>query len=159
MSEIDFQCASSAPSIPREEDVQHWFNTASEAIKADAEACIRIVDSAEIQSLNKTYRQKDKATNVLSFPAEFPEEMAIPHIGDIVICADVVAQEAQLQNKPLTLHWAHMVVHGTLHLLGYDHIEDDQAQEMEAKETAIMAQLGFACPYTTQFNNTSDIGV
>ena len=108
---------------------------------------VRIVDEAESNELNLTYRGKDKPTNVLSFPFEAPPGLELPLLGDLVICRQVVEREAQEQGKPLMAHWAHMVVHGSLHLLGYDHIEDEEAEEMEALERDIMQELGFADPY------------
>ena len=115
--------------------------------KTDAELSILIVDTEESQTLNRDYRQQDKPTNVLSFPAELPDFVDIPLLGDLVICAPIVVKEAQEQNKTATSHWAHMVVHGTLHLLGYDHIGDDAADTMEALEVQILKQLGFSNPY------------
>jgi len=113
---------------------------------------IRIVSSDESQALNRDYRGKDKPTNVLSFEFEPPPGLvemgeSLAYLGDLVICADVVAQEALEQNKSLESHWAHMVVHGTLHLQGYDHIDDLEALEMESLEIKIMAGLGYANPY------------
>ena len=101
----------------------------------------------EGQSLNHTYRGKDYATNVLSFPADLPPELDLPLLGDLVVCAPVVAREATEQHKQLNAHWAHMVIHGCLHLLGYDHIDDAEADEMEALERELLAQLGIADPY------------
>ena len=89
---------------------------------------------------------------MLSFPAEFPEGVDIPFIGDLIICAPVVEEEAHEQNKPLIAHWAHMVIHGTLHLLGYDHIEQDDADIMEGLETKLLQSLGYPCPYSTENN-------
>lgn len=106
--------------------------------------------TAESHSLNLTYRGKDKPTNVLSFPFEVPPGMEMSLLGDLVICRQVVEKEAQEQGKPLEAHWAHMVVHGSLHLLGYDHIEDDEAEEMEALETEIMLALGYEDPYIAE---------
>jgi probable rRNA maturation factor len=97
--------------------------------------------------LNQHYRGKPGPTNVLSFPADLPESLQLPLLGDIVICAPVVAREAVEQGKPAAAHWAHMAVHGALHLLGYDHICETEATEMEDLETAILATLGFPCPY------------
>jgi probable rRNA maturation factor len=108
---------------------------------------IRIVDADEGQALNLQYRGRDYATNVLSFPADLPPGVNLPLIGDLVICAPVVAREAAEQGKKPTDHWAHMTVHGTLHLLGYDHMEDAEAEAMEALETRILAGLGIADPY------------
>ena len=97
--------------------------------------------------LNHDYRGKTGPTNVLSFPAGLPEDLGLPLLGDIVICTPIVRQEAADQGKPAQAHWAHMTVHGTLHLLGYDHIEDEDARIMESMETAILASLHFPCPY------------
>ena len=108
---------------------------------------VRIVDETESQQLNFDYREKDKPTNVLSFPFQCPPGIELPLLGDLVICAGVVAQEATEQNKSLDAHWAHMVVHGSLHLLGFDHINDDDAAQMEAEEVTILQQLGFTNPY------------
>jgi probable rRNA maturation factor len=117
----------------------------------EAEMCIVIVDEEESHKLDLEYRGKDRPTNVLSFPYEYPEGLppeAIGNlIGDLVICKSVVEREAKEQNKPLEAHWAHMVVHGTLHLLGYDHITDEEAAVMEPLETKIMLDLGFSDPY------------
>ncbi|WP_266169906.1 rRNA maturation RNase YbeY [Dyella subtropica] len=111
------------------------------------ELSIRIVDTDEGRALNRDYRGKDYATNVLSFPAELPPGIALPLIGDLAICAPVVTREAAEQGKRPRDHWAHMTVHGVLHLLGYDHIEDAEAEAMEALETRILAGLGIADPY------------
>lgn len=105
------------------------------------------MNSEESQSLNSQYRGKDKPTNVLSFPFEVPDGIELDLLGDLIICADVVEKEAQEQDKPLLHHWAHMVIHGTLHLLGYDHISDDEAEEMEALEIKLLAHLSIPDPY------------
>ncbi|HJU39109.1 MAG TPA: rRNA maturation RNase YbeY [Tahibacter sp.] len=111
------------------------------------ELSIRLVDADEGRELNRQYRGRDYATNVLSFPAELPRGIALPLIGDLVICTSVVAREAIEQEKPLKHHYAHMTVHGVLHLLGYDHIADDEAERMEALERRALASLGIADPY------------
>lgn len=111
------------------------------------EVTLRIVDLAESRQLNSDYRNKDKPTNVLSFPFEAPEHIEMPFLGDLVVCAAVVEQEAKEQDKPVTNHWAHLCVHGLLHLLGYDHIDETEAQEMEGLETAILAKLNIDDPY------------
>jgi len=110
--------------------------------KGESELLIRIVDKAEIQNLNKTYRHKDKPTNVLSFPLELPEVVAEDLIGDLAICAELVVAEAQQQHKSINDHWAHLILHGTLHLLGYDHIEDEDANIMEALEVKLLDSIG-----------------
>jgi probable rRNA maturation factor len=106
------------------------------------ELTVRIVGAAESRRLNRRYRGKDKPTNVLSFPADAPGML-----GDLVICAPVVAREARGQGKPAAAHWAHMVVHGVLHLLGFDHIRPDDARVMEGRERAILARLSYPDPY------------
>lgn len=145
---IDLQIASEdAANLPSVEQIQLWANAAIRAENSQPEMTVRIVDEEESHHLNLTYRGKDKPTNVLSFPFECPDEIELPLIGDLVICRQVVEREATEQEKPLMAHWAHMIVHGSLHLLGYDHIEDDEAEEMERLETEIMLSLGFTDPY------------
>lgn len=144
---LDLQLASTASNLPTEAQIQQWLNAAVLPFQAEAEVTVRIVDETESQQLNFDYREKDKPTNVLSFPFQCPPGIELPLLGDLVICAGVVAQEATEQNKSLDAHWAHMVVHGSLHLLGFDHINDDDATEMEAEEVQILAELGFADPY------------
>lgn len=134
------QYASEADNIPSASQFRKW---AKAALRVDTEVTIRIVDAEEGQMLNNTYRGKDYATNVLTFP--LTEE---PHLmGDIIICAPVVAAEAVAQNKSLEAHYAHLTVHGILHLHGYDHETDAQAELMEGLETAIVTKLGYASPY------------
>ena len=147
---LDLQLASSASNLPSEAQIQSWLNAAVSPFQPVAEVTVRIVDETESQQLNFDYREKDKPTNVLSFPFQCPPGIELPLLGDLVICAGVVAQEAKEQNKALDAHWAHMVVHGSLHLLGFDHINDDDASEMEAEEIQILAELGFADPYLIQ---------
>lgn len=149
MLTLDIQHASSASpeTLPSEDLFNRWAQAALRARQGDSELSIRIVDESESQALNHQYRGKEKPTNVLSFPCELPDGVDIPLLGDLVICAQVVEQEAQQQGKLLNAHWAHMVVHGTLHLLGYDHIEEDEAEEMETLETNIMLELGYLDPY------------
>ncbi|WP_281223467.1 rRNA maturation RNase YbeY [Photobacterium sanguinicancri] len=133
--------------LPSEADFQQWLNAAVTLFKADAEVTIRLVDEEESHALNHEYRGKDKSTNVLSFPFEAPPGVELDLLGDLIICRQVVEKEAKEQNKTLNAHWAHMVVHGSLHLLGYDHIDDEEAEEMEALETEIMQRMGFSDPY------------
>ena len=106
-----------------------------------------VVDAAESQHLNLTYRGKDKPTNVLSFPADLPDFVESTHLGDLAICAEVVVHEAREQGKPVMNHWAHMTIHGCLHLLGYDHIKDDEAALMEDLEVKLLAALNIPDPY------------
>ena len=136
--------------LPTEEQIVQWATAAVQPEGDEVEMTVRIVDEAESHELNLTYRGKDRPTNVLSFPFECPDEVVLPLLGDLVICRQVVEREASEQEKPLMAHWAHMVVHGSLHLLGYDHIEDDEAEEMESLETQIMQGLGFDDPYLAE---------
>lgn len=153
MSEVilDLQIASeSAAGLPQESDFQHWLEAVLPQFQPVSEVTIRIVDEAESHELNMTYRGKDKPTNVLSFPFEAPPGIELPLLGDLIICRQVVEQEASEQQKALLAHWAHMVIHGSLHLLGYDHIEDEEAEEMESLETEIMLALGYPDPYISE---------
>jgi probable rRNA maturation factor len=145
---VDIQTAS-VEAVPTEKDLRRWIAAAlhGRATQEQVEVSVRLVDSAEMAQLNETYRGKTGATNVLSFPAGLPAELAIPLLGDIVICAPVVRAEAAQQGKTESAHWAHMTVHGTLHLLGYDHIEEEEATIMEALESAILSELNYAGPY------------
>lgn len=148
---IDLQIACEQESgLPTADQIEQWATAAVQPQSDEVEMTVRIVDEAESHALNLNYRGKDRPTNVLSFPFECPDEVELPLLGDLVICRQVVEREAQEQDKPLMAHWAHMVVHGSLHLLGYDHIEDDEAEEMESLETQIMAELGFADPYLSE---------
>jgi len=146
-TQIDVQYAVAADGIPGAELIRQWVGQALPADKTAAELTVRIVDEAEITALNRQYRGKDGPTNVLSFPYEEIPGMASGLLGDVVICAPVVASEAVAQDKPMEAHWAHIVIHGVLHLLGYDHHKDDEANRMEATETALLAELGYANPY------------
>ncbi|MDT4867878.1 Endoribonuclease YbeY [compost metagenome] len=148
MLELDLQLASEAQGLPSESDFRRWCELALRQREADSELTIRLVDEPEGRELNNTWRHKDYATNVLSFPADVPDELLdIPLLGDLVICVPVVAREAAEQGKALEAHWAHLVIHGCLHLLGYDHIEDGEAEEMETLERELLAELGHPDPY------------
>lgn len=133
--------------IPSEQELTLWAQSALDACDISGELTVRIVKGSESQQLNHDYRGKDKPTNVLSFPFEAPPGIETDLIGDLVVCKSIVEREAGEQNKPLSHHWAHMIVHGCLHLLGYDHIEDDEAEEMESLEIDILANLAIANPY------------
>ena len=153
---IDLQIAAeNSENLPSLEQFTQWVQRAlaHEAQTEDfpeTEITIRIVDEAESHELNLTYRGKDKPTNVLSFPFEVPEGIELPLLGDLIICRQVVEKEAQEQQISLESHWAHLAIHGTLHLLGYDHIDDAEAEEMEGLETEIMQSLGFEDPYISE---------
>lgn len=149
---LEVENASGCDDVPDDPEVRSWVSAALSHPQIDlqrtaVELSVRIVDSAESQTLNQRYRGRDKPTNVLSFPANLPPELELPLLGDLVICAPLVVKEAQQQHKAPQAHWAHMLVHGTLHLLGYDHIDENEAETMEALETDIMTGLGFAPPY------------
>lgn len=147
MTELDLQIATEAADLPTEVEIRRWVEAALGGRLDEAQLTVRIVDEDEIRELNATYRGKDYATNVLSFPFEAPPGVELPLLGDIIVCAAVVAREAAEQDKPLEAHWAHMVIHGTLHLLGYDHIKEAEAEEMEGLEIRLLADLGYANPY------------
>ena len=132
--------------VPEPALLQAWASAAY-LNKVSAVASLLVTTPDEIQKLNKQYRDKDKATNVLSFPMQSPEEVDVCLLGDIVLCAVVINREAKQQLKAENAHWAHMVVHGMLHLQGFDHIKNEQAEEMEQLEIKILNQLGFDDPY------------
>lgn len=156
--QLDLQIAdelseqSSSISLPAEQNFQSWVECVlSRFCQWSApEITIRLVTNEESQQLNHQYRGKDKPTNVLSFPFEVPAGVPLQLLGDLIIAVDVVAQEAQQQSKSTNAHWAHMVVHGCLHLLGYDHIKDDEAEVMEQIERQLLAILGYSDPYAPE---------
>ena len=154
MIELDYQNACSIGKIPSEQQCIDWLEQFLTEFQEASELTVRIVDEEESQALNLEYRGKNYPTNVLSFPFEVPphitEEMEFPLLGDLVICAQVVNREALEQNKTFEAHWAHMLLHGCLHLLGYDHIEDIEAEQMEAIEIEILEKIGFPNPYIDQ---------
>lgn len=151
---VDVQMASAVASVPDESEILSWVaEVISElAVERECEMSIRIVDEEEGRELNKQYRDMDKATNVLSFPADSDTLGKLPpdlpcSLGDIVICGPIVEREAAAQHKDASAHWAHLLVHGTLHLLGYDHEADAEAMAMEAIETRILKRRGVRDPY------------
>ena len=145
--EIDMQLATKCSDLPEETDFVRWIERALQGKKEAAEVVVRLVDEAESAELNQTYRDKTGPTNVLSFPFEAPAEVEINLLGDLVICAPVIEREAKEQSKAVEAHWAHMAVHGSLHLLGYDHQTDEQAETMESLEIDILTAMGYATPY------------
>ena len=152
---VDLQVASdNTQSLPTLTQLQTWVSAAITAgsgqTRDEAELTVRIVDADESQSLNGQYRGKDKPTNVLSFPFQNPPGITLPLLGDLIICKAVVEKEAIEQDKQLLSHWAHMLIHGTLHLLGYDHIEQKEAETMERIETNLMIKLGYSDPYLSE---------
>lgn len=146
--ELDLQIATQeSDDLPSFENFSRWVRVALPTIGDDFEVTVRLVDEEESHALNKEYRGKDKSTNVLSFSFEAPMELDVPLLGDLVICTQVVNREAKEQQKPLLDHWAHLTIHGILHLRGYDHIDDDEADEMEALEVQLLASLDIPDPY------------
>jgi probable rRNA maturation factor len=149
---VDVQIAADAAGIPASDSIRDWVQRAvnETAPGRDVDVSVRIVDEHEMRALNRDYRDQDQPTNVLAFPAGDagfvpPGERLL--LGDIVVCATVVAGEAEEQGKPLDHHWGHMLVHGTLHLLGHDHATDRDAEVMETLERRVLASLGIADPY------------
>lgn len=145
--ELELQIASTTSAIPSKNQFEQWVTTTLVNYPHDTELTIRIVDEAESAQLNNAYRHKQGPTNVLSFPFSAPEGIDLPLLGDIVICAPLIKKEAKEQAKSELAHWAHIVIHGTLHLLGYDHIEKQAAEEMESIEIEILQKLEFPNPY------------
>lgn len=148
--EVDVQIACDEDGLPGEPDFRAWVRAALGGKREAAELTIRLVDEAESARLNDRYRHKKGATNVLSFPFAAPPGVDVPLLGDIVICAPMVKREAQEQSKSESSHWAHLVVHGVLHLLGFDHQDETTARRMEAMEVRILAELGFDNPYISR---------
>ena len=146
--EVNLDIQREVDALPKDEDLLKWLTETLEFEQySDAELTIRFVDEKESAELNEQYRHKTGSTNVLSFPFEAPAEVELDLLGDLIICSDVVRKQASEQKKEELAHWAHMVVHGTLHLLGYDHLTDDEAAKMEKKEIQILSQLGYSDPY------------
>jgi len=146
--EIDLQRATGVADLPEEDDFRRWAEMVLKGRRKRTELTIRVVDEIESRNLNRTYRGQDKATNVLSFPFDAPAVAGSDLLGDLVICAPLVQREAELQGKHASAHWAHLVVHGLLHLLGLDHRTDQEAAEMESVEVTILSRLGFSDPYS-----------
>ncbi len=144
---LDLQVDTTFDGIPSKPDIERWAMAALGNRRENTELSVCIVGGDTSRELNARYRAQDKSTNVLSFPADLPAELNLPLLGDLVLCAPVIAAEAAAQNKALKAHWAHMIVHGTLHLLGYDHIKDDEAAIMEQLEASILLALGYSHPY------------
>nr|VFJ42723.1 MAG: probable rRNA maturation factor [Candidatus Kentron sp. DK]VFJ47026.1 MAG: probable rRNA maturation factor [Candidatus Kentron sp. DK] len=160
MMTVDLQYASTETALPTHRDIHTWADTAlllstetnglhstPEEPNFPAELTVRIVDEEEMRDLNRRYRGQEKTTNVLSFPCDASNFPGLHLLGDIVVCAPVVKREAGEQGKEPVAHWAHMVIHGTLHLMGFDHLSEPQAVQMESLETRILARLGFSDPY------------
>jgi probable rRNA maturation factor len=147
MNLIEIQTIFKSDGQPDQELIQRWVDAALEGFNQDTEIVVRIVDEQESAELNEQYRHKQGPTNILSFPFEIPEGIELNLLGDLVVCAPVLEKEALEQHKVLTDHWAHIIVHGVLHLLGYDHIDDKEAELMENKEITILNKLNIKNPY------------
>ena len=145
--EVDVQYATDLPDLPDQSQLKLWAATALKDLRENAELTIRIVDKDEGAQLNEQWRKSQGPTNVLSFSHEGEAEIAPDLLGDIVICAPVVAQESKEQNKDIDAHWAHMVIHGVLHLNGFDHIKPEDADRMESLEIKILKELNYNNPY------------
>ncbi|TAK64532.1 rRNA maturation RNase YbeY [Methylobacter sp.] len=147
MNQIEIQTVFESAGQPNQQQIQLWIDTALDDCDQDTEIVVRIVDEQESAELNEQYRHKSGPTNILSFPADLPEGVELDLLGDLVICAPVMEKEALEQNKILAHHWAHIIVHGVLHLLGYDHLDEPQAELMENKEIVILNKLHINNPY------------
>ena len=144
---VDIENFSSCENIPDEIFFHRWVSASLSSQKKPLEVVIRVINEDESAALNNRFRKKNVATNVLSFPADLPESLNYPLLGDLAICAQVVAREADEQNKDLDAHWAHIIIHGSLHLIGFDHEDDADAKKMEKMETKILSEFYFPSPY------------
>jgi probable rRNA maturation factor len=149
--EVEVQLATTSEEIPASDQFQLWVEAALNGKEGDYNLAIRVVDESEMQGFNQRYRNKDYATNVLSFPADLlvslPQDLRQSTLGDLLICAPVVVREAEQQRRTASAHWAHLTIHGVLHLLGYDHVKASDAECMENLETEILLSLGISDPY------------
>ena len=144
---VEVQGACAAPGIPSPAKIVEWAEAALAGRAEGAQMTVRVVDEAEGAALNERYRRRGGATNVLAFAFDAPEVPSLRILGDVVVCAAVAAREARAHAKRLDAHWAHLVIHGTLHLLGFDHDKPGSAQEMEVIEREILERLGYPDPY------------
>ncbi|KTD49452.1 metal-dependent hydrolase [Legionella rubrilucens] len=151
---IDLQVACEDPLPVTEASLIAFAESALKAHRNKAELTLRLVSPEEMIDLNSTYRKQHKTTNVLAFPANLPAAIAMdyPLLGDVIVCPAVLLAESQAFNKALDFHWAHIVIHGVLHLLGFDHMEEDEARLMQAQEIRLLAELGFTNPYLDEDN-------
>ncbi len=152
MNLIEIQIESQSKQIPAEKQFEDWVDGVLKNEDQDSEIVIRIVDEDEMIRFNEQYRDKKGITNILSFPFEAPEGVESPLLGDLLVCAPVVEEESKEQNKKLEHHWAHLIIHGILHLLGYNHIDDVEAEEMEKLEIDILTTIGINNPYQENKN-------
>jgi probable rRNA maturation factor len=147
MLEVDVTYAARRPWVPRRAQVETWARAALTGVKRSNVLSVRVVGAARSRSLNAQYRNKDRPTNVLSFSGAGLSPDGLNYLGELVICAPVVAREAIMQGKSFESHWAHITVHGVLHLLGFDHERHAEAEKMAAREIQILDRLGFSDPY------------
>lgn len=147
MNYLDIQIATTNDDFPNPDQFQHWVDTVLSDQEQDSEIVIRLVDTLESAQLNQQYRHKSGPTNILSFPFEAPENIEMDLLGDLVLCVPKILEEAREQSKHKLDHWAHITIHGVLHLLGYDHQEEEDADEMEALEIKLLNMLKIANPY------------
>jgi len=148
VNDIDIQVVFESKGQPDRQQIQCWVDAALDDYEQDTEIVVRIVDEQESAELNEQYRHKSGPTNILSFPVDLPEGIELDLLGDLVICAPVLEKEALEQDKLLAHHWAHIIIHGVLHLLGYDHLDETEAELMENKEIAILNKLNINNPYS-----------
>ncbi len=147
MNVVEVQVASQSDQLPAQERFQYWVDAVLSENAKDSEIVIRIIDEAEMIQFNEQYRDKKGTTNILSFPFDVPDGIESNLLGDLLVCAPIVEKEALIQQKKIEHHWAHMIVHGVLHLLGYDHIENEEAEEMEVLEIKILKKIKIKNPY------------
>jgi len=146
---VDIQLASQLKPPVSNEVLEHWVTLTLSPHRPKAELTLRFVDPLEMTELNHLYRKQNKVTNVLAFPSSYPKDIELdyPLLGDVIICPDVLLEESQSLKTPLEAHWAHIVIHGVLHLLGYDHIIDEDAFKMHEQEISLLNLLGYSNPY------------
>lgn len=151
LGKLDYQNVSTHTKIPSHLECKRWIKKVLIHQQCRGDICLRIVDQPEMILLNQTYRQKKGPTNVLAFPHQAIGDNERQFLGDLIICAPIVLEESIAQDKPVNAHWAHLIIHGTLHLLGYDHYLEEEAQEMEALEIKLLSELNITNPYQERF--------
>lgn len=149
---VDIQRSEKIGSVPSDDEITCWVKLVLRHQRCSASVSVRLVDEVEITSLNTQYRERNEPTNVLSFPCDLSDESGMRILGDIVVCEPVVTREALEQGKNPSDHWAHIIIHGLLHLLGFDHIENQQAEEMEGLEVSLLREMDVCDPYQNQFD-------
>ena len=152
MNHLDIQIESQATQLPNRQQFQTWADLVLDNPSVYSSLVIRIIDESEMTEFNQKYRHKQGSTNILSFPFDPPSEIANDYLGDLLVCAPVVEREALAQHKKLEHHWAHIIIHGLLHLLGYDHIDDQEAKKMEQLEINLLKKITIKNPYEEQDN-------